>query len=164
MLDNEFDLNEQERSLEFVSLRNRKALIFHLNRNDLLPSQSTENFFEEDEMEEYKNSNFKAADLAAELINGVVDEPQSVSIVKIFCDSIEVAGNCVQSLGEYLEMSNLPCTKALFPEEIEHLKQLVDRVEEIQSVRQHLVAEVADSANLIRSAVVQAEDARLTQE
>lgn len=89
----------------------------------------------------------------------------SSNSVTIYCDSMDLAGLCIQSLaGEYLAIANLPCAKAHFPEDIARLKGFIDRVEEIQSVRQHLVAEVADSANLIRSAVVQAEDARLIEE
>lgn len=88
----------------------------------------------------------------------------SKSLITIYSESIEVAGNCVQSLGEHFKIVNLPCYRANFPDEINKLKQLVDRVEEIQSVRQHLVVEVADNANMIRAAVVQAEDARLTEQ
>ncbi|KAJ6218855.1 hypothetical protein RDWZM_004667 [Blomia tropicalis] len=89
----------------------------------------------------------------------------SDTIVIIYCDSINVAGTCIQSLvADHLGIPNQSCQRAYFPDEMTNLKQLIDRVEEIQNVRQHLVAEVADSANLIRSAVVQAEDARLIEE
>lgn len=86
------------------------------------------------------------------------------SLITIYSESIEVAGNCIQSLGDHFKIINLPCYRASFLEEINKLRQLVDRVEEIQNVRQHLVVEVADNANMIRSAVVQAEDARLTEQ
>lgn len=142
----------------FVSMRTRASLILEMSRNSKNEEQpevkSDKDELIEDVEEEYKEF--------------VVSYEKPVSTgsitVKILCDSIEVAGNVIQSMGDHLEVVDLPCARAYFPNETEQLKQLVDRVEEIQSVRQHLVAEVADSANLIRSAVVQAEDARITQE
>jgi len=179
LLDQEVDLNEEERRLEFISLRNQQALIIELRRGDSGIYYQTANSLVEPNSQERASDNEESNIFESEFINGkssdnryglkrdstAFDGVQVTNIVTIFSESMDLAGLCIQSLaGDFLGMANLPCYKAHFPDDIARLKQLIDRVEEIQSVRQHLVAEVADSANLIRSAVVQAEDARLIEE
>lgn len=193
LLDQEIEMNEEERRLEFVSLRNQNAVIIELSRGDRAaqrahegnsnsmfskaksPRQSLKSEPESLTEEDFLGKAGGGQDDEGAPLNRRHSEKRdstfegsaavNTNTVAIYCDSMELAGACVQSLcGDFLAMSSLPCAKAHFPEDIARLKQLIDRVEEIQSVRQHLVAEVADSANLIRSAVVQAEDARLIEE
>ena len=84
--------------------------------------------------------------------------------VKIRTDNMELAGDIIQSLiAEYLNIEDLP-SNAEFPQEIEQLKKLIARVEELQNVRQTLAAEIADNSTTIRALVVRAEDARLIGE
>lgn len=87
------------------------------------------------------------------------------SLVTFYSESMELVGNCVQSFaGDFLSLANLPCQRAYFPHEMDNLKSLVEKIESIQNVRQHLMVEVADSANMVRGCVVQAENARLMEE
>lgn len=196
LLDQEIEMNEEERRLEFVSLRNQNSLIIELSRGDGAahrahevnskfsmaksprvslrsePESLTEEDFLGKVPSDFGGQDEKGASAVSRRHSEKRDSTfegnavaMNTNTVAIYCDSMELAGACVQSLcGDFLSMGSLPCTKAHFPDDIARLKQLIDRVEEIQSVRQHLVAEVADSANLIRSAVVQAEDARLIEE
>ena len=79
-------------------------------------------------------------------------------------DTIELAGDLIQSLVfEYLGIEDLSST-ASFPSEVERLKKFINSVEELQAVRQRLAAEIADNSIAIRELVVRAEDARLIGE
>ncbi|RWS14495.1 Bardet-Biedl syndrome 2 protein-like protein, partial [Dinothrombium tinctorium] len=79
-------------------------------------------------------------------------------------DNMELAGLIVQSLGvEFLRLEDLN-SSANFPLEIENLRKYLSKVEEIQSVRQQLGADIADNSSAIRALVVKAEDARLLRE
>lgn len=51
--------------------------------------------------------------------------------------------------------------RADFPQDQERLGVLMERVSELQEVRVHLGADMAESAGAIRALVVRAEDARL---
>ncbi|KAH9526076.1 Bardet-Biedl syndrome 2 protein, variant 2 [Dermatophagoides farinae] len=165
LLDLQSENNEEERRFEFISLRDQSGLIIELTRissQNKSQSKDRNNGQKIDETygEEYYHSDIM--DPSTE----TSDSPDLLfkSLITIYSESIEVAGNCIQSLGDHFKIINLPCYRASFLDEINKLRQLVDRVEEIQNVRQHLVVEVADNANMIRSAVVQAEDARLTEQ
>lgn len=82
----------------------------------------------------------------------------------ITTDNMELAGDIIQSLvAEYLSIDNLTSV-ATFPGEIESLKRLIAKVEEIQNVRQQLAADIADNSAAVRALVVRAEDARLLGE
>ncbi|KAK7098674.1 BBSome complex member BBS2-like [Littorina saxatilis] len=78
----------------------------------------------------------------------------------IMTDDMDLAGDVIQSLAQFLNLEDL-LTTADFPVEIETLKQVLFKVDEFHRVRQKLTAEMADHSNLIRSMVVRAEDARL---
>ncbi|GIY60210.1 bardet-Biedl syndrome 2 protein homolog [Caerostris extrusa] len=80
----------------------------------------------------------------------------SSSEVFIKTDDMELAGELIQSLSQSLTLEDLSVT-AHFPQETEN-------VNEYQSVRQQLSADMADNSGLIRNLVVRAEDARLMRE
>ncbi len=91
---------------------------------------------------------------------------------------MELCGDVVQSLSEYLGLEDLQA-QCDFPNEvnrlnfqilfffhaqvfqISRLESLLEKADELQSVRQRLSAELADNSGLIRTLVVRAEDARL---
>ena len=76
-------------------------------------------------------------------------------------DDMELAGDLLQSLvSEHLGMDQLNSV-ADFPIETEQLKRLIGKVDEIQSVREQLAADIADNSANLRSLVVKAEDCRL---
>ncbi|CAL1528312.1 unnamed protein product [Lymnaea stagnalis] len=78
----------------------------------------------------------------------------------IHTDDMDLAGDIIQSLAQFLNIEDLQTT-ADFPVEIESLKQILFKVDEFHKVRNKLTAEMADHSNLIRSMVVRAEDARI---
>uniref|UniRef100_A0A2C9L6U9 Bardet-Biedl syndrome 2 protein homolog n=1 Tax=Biomphalaria glabrata TaxID=6526 RepID=A0A2C9L6U9_BIOGL len=78
----------------------------------------------------------------------------------IHTDDMDLAGNVIQSLAEFLKIEDLQ-TIVDFPVETETLKQILIKVDELHRVRTKLTAEMADHSNLIRSMVVRAEDARI---
>ncbi|CAM9176651.1 unnamed protein product [Ectocarpus sp. 12 AP-2014] len=80
--------------------------------------------------------------------------------VRIRCDSMELAGEVVQDLGSFLEVTELEST-AHFPGEMEVLRDVMEGVVGYNSLRQQLTADMADSSQRVKAYVVRAEDARL---
>lgn len=80
--------------------------------------------------------------------------------VQILCDDMDLCGDIVQSLSEYLGLDDLPST-CDFPEEFSKIEELLARADDLQTVRQRLSAEMADHSGIIRSLIVRAEDSRL---
>ncbi|GFR70159.1 Bardet-Biedl syndrome 2 protein homolog [Elysia marginata] len=80
--------------------------------------------------------------------------------VAIHTDDMDIAGDVIQSLAQFLNIDDLQTT-ADFPVETETLRQILIKVDEFHRVRSKLTAEMADHSNLIRSMVVRAEDARI---
>merc|ERR1740138_1664408 len=75
-------------------------------------------------------------------------------------DDIEVAGEMVQDLTSYLQVTELETT-GNFPDEMEKFKTVLLRVDEFNAVRLRLTAEMADSSNLVKALIVKAEDYRM---
>eukprot|EP01105_Mastigella_eilhardi_P024274 TRINITY_DN6306_c0_g1_i1.p1 TRINITY_DN6306_c0_g1~~TRINITY_DN6306_c0_g1_i1.p1 ORF type:complete len:707 (+),score=207.40 TRINITY_DN6306_c0_g1_i1:35-2122(+) len=84
-------------------------------------------------------------------------------VVTIKTDDMSLAGEIVQDLCEFLKVTSLEST-ATFPDEMEKLREVLLKVEEYNSTRIRLTAEMADSSNLIKALVIKAEDARLLNE
>mmetsp|Transcript_1183 Transcript_1183/g.3589 ORF Transcript_1183/g.3589 Transcript_1183/m.3589 type:complete len:718 (+) Transcript_1183:115-2268(+) len=80
--------------------------------------------------------------------------------VTIRTDDIEVAGEMIQDMCAYLQVTELEST-ANFPEEMEKFKSVLMKVDEYNAVRLKLTAEMADSANLVKALIVKAEDYRM---
>jgi Bardet-Biedl syndrome 2 protein len=53
---------------------------------------------------------------------------------QLFCDDMELCGDVVQSLAEYLGLEDLS-SECDFPNELNKLEQLLGRADELQSVR-----------------------------
>ncbi|XP_054718944.1 Bardet-Biedl syndrome 2 protein homolog [Uloborus diversus] len=87
----------------------------------------------------------------------------SSSEVFIKTDDMELAGELIQSLAQTLTLEDLSVT-AHFPQEMDNLSNLLTKVNDYQSVRQQLSADMADHSGLIRNLVVRAEDARLMRD
>lgn len=82
----------------------------------------------------------------------------------IYTHSIELAGELIQSLVvDFLNLDDLT-SEAYFPKEIELMKNLIIKVEEIQAVRQRLASEIAETSSNIRTLVIRSEDSRLLNE
>ena len=78
----------------------------------------------------------------------------------ISSNSMDLAGDLVQSLGTYLGIEDL-ATVCSFPQEQEQVENLLEKAEELQSTRQRLSADMADHSGVIRGLVVRAEDSRI---
>lgn len=71
-------------------------------------------------------------------------------------DSIEAAGEVVQDLAGYLNVTSLQSV-ANFPAEMAALKEVLQKVDQYNQTRLTLAAEMADSSNLIKTLVIKAE-------
>lgn len=89
----------------------------------------------------------------------IVAMPNTSELI-IRADSMEVCGDVIQDLGQFLALTEL-ATTVEFPREFEALKEVLNRVEEYNSVRMKLTAEMADSTQLVKALVIKAEDARI---
>lgn len=78
----------------------------------------------------------------------------------ILCDDMDVAGDVIQDLCNYLKIEDLDSV-ADFPAELDTFRQTVQNVEEHNAIRLKLSAEIADGSNTIKTLIIRAEDARL---
>lgn len=78
----------------------------------------------------------------------------------IRCDNMETCGDIIQDVGAFLGLTELEST-ADFPNEFDQFKDVLQRVEEFNSVRMKLTADMADSTQLVKALVIKAEDARI---
>merc|ERR1719335_743520 len=79
--------------------------------------------------------------------------------ITIRTDDLEVAGEIIQDLCAYLQVTELESV-AHFPDEMENFKAVLMKVDEYNAVRLKLTAEMADSSNLVKALIVKAEDYR----
>ncbi|KAK4814145.1 hypothetical protein QYF61_009064 [Mycteria americana] len=80
--------------------------------------------------------------------------------ISINTDDIDLAGDIIQSMASFLAIEDLQ-VEADFPVYFEELRKVLVKVDEHHAVNQRLTADMAEHSNLIRSMLVQAEDARL---
>lgn len=97
-----------------------------------------------------------------------IELDESANQLRIGCECMGLAGELFQSFATDCLLTSSPnlslnCV-ATFPHEMNQLRQLVGQVEQLQSVRQQLTADLADSSNMVKVMVVKAEDARLLEE
>jgi Bardet-Biedl syndrome 2 protein len=78
-------------------------------------------------------------------------------------ESMEAAGEVVQELAAYLQITELEAV-AHFPAEMAEFEKVLEAVDEFNQTRLKLTAEMADSSNLLKSLVIKAEDARILGE
>ena len=80
--------------------------------------------------------------------------------IRISTDDMDLCGDIVQALAEYLGVDYL-ASSCDFPPEIGKIEQLLVKADELQSVRQRLSSEMADQSGLIRTLIVRTEDSRI---
>jgi Bardet-Biedl syndrome 2 protein len=80
--------------------------------------------------------------------------------IRISTDDMDLCGDIVQALAEYLGVDDL-ASSCDFPPEIGKIEQLLVKADELQSVRQRLSSEMADQSGLIRTLIVRTEDSRI---
>ena len=80
--------------------------------------------------------------------------------VTIRCDEMELAAEVLQDLVAYLRLASLRAEFA-FPDAMDEFQAVLRTVEDSNELRMRLSAEMADHANVIKTLVVRAEDARI---
>ncbi|XP_063294308.1 Bardet-Biedl syndrome 2 protein isoform X1 [Pelobates fuscus] len=83
--------------------------------------------------------------------------------ITVRTDDMDLAGEIIQSLAAFLAIEDLQ-VEANFPKYFEQLRKVLGQVDDSHSVHQKLTADMAEQSNLIRSMLVQAEDARLMRD
>jgi Bardet-Biedl syndrome 2 protein len=76
------------------------------------------------------------------------------------CDSIEICGDMIQDAAEFLGITEVSTT-AEFPQEFAVFQGVLQKVDEYNTARMKLSAEMADSSQLVKALVIKAEDARI---
>jgi Bardet-Biedl syndrome 2 protein len=121
----------------------------------------------DEQMQNPKGNTDKQLVLDVSFISLRTSEPLCINMtseqggtVTIKTDDIEVAGEMIQDLCAFLQVTELEST-ANFPEEMEKFTSVLKRVDEYNAVRLKLTAEMADSANLVKALIVKAEDYRM---
>ena len=75
-------------------------------------------------------------------------------------DSMEIAGDIIQDLLSFLNMQDLD-SLADFPVEMENFTEVLKKIKDCQSAKNHIVADIAEKVNSVKSFVVRAEDSRI---
>ncbi|XP_046671284.1 Bardet-Biedl syndrome 2 protein homolog [Homalodisca vitripennis] len=83
--------------------------------------------------------------------------------LQVATPNMGLAADIVQSLAAYLNLDNLK-TVAEFPAVFSKISDCLGQVADLQQNATKMAANVADSSNIIRSLIVQAEDLRLLQQ
>eukprot|EP01017_Pseudomicrothorax_dubius_P048230 TRINITY_DN8747_c0_g1_i1.p1 TRINITY_DN8747_c0_g1~~TRINITY_DN8747_c0_g1_i1.p1 ORF type:complete len:390 (-),score=93.20 TRINITY_DN8747_c0_g1_i1:57-1154(-) len=79
--------------------------------------------------------------------------------ITIKTDSLDIAGEIIQDICSFMSINELEST-ANFPFEIEELKKTIQIVNDANSARLHMTADMAESVSNIKAFMVKAEDAR----
>ncbi|ETO14490.1 hypothetical protein RFI_22877 [Reticulomyxa filosa] len=80
----------------------------------------------------------------------------------ILTDDMRLAGDLVQDICSYLEITDLSST-SYFPHEYKQLEILFKDIQEYNSIRTHFSVDVASNSSLVKSLIVRSEDARKLQ-
>ena len=80
--------------------------------------------------------------------------------ISVYTESMEVAGDVFQDLCAFFGINELEST-VIFEDEMAGFRTVLEQVEEYNMTRLKLVAEVADSSNLLKSQIIKAEDSRM---
>ena len=81
-------------------------------------------------------------------------------LCKIMTDDMEVAGDVIQDLCQFLDVRELTSV-AEFPAERAVLKAVMAEVDNFNAVRLKLSVDMADASSIVKTLVIKAEDARL---
>eukprot|EP00607_Mallomonas_marina_P009864 CAMPEP_0182420674 /NCGR_PEP_ID=MMETSP1167-20130531/5644_1 /TAXON_ID=2988 /ORGANISM="Mallomonas Sp, Strain CCMP3275" /LENGTH=760 /DNA_ID=CAMNT_0024596939 /DNA_START=242 /DNA_END=2524 /DNA_ORIENTATION=+ len=80
--------------------------------------------------------------------------------VQIRCDSMDVAGDLIQDIARFMNITELEST-ANFPNEAAQFELILSKVEDFNAARVRLTADMAEDSQRVKALVVRAEDARL---
>jgi Bardet-Biedl syndrome 2 protein len=88
------------------------------------------------------------------------DKNGSVLVVKIRCNSMDLAGDIIQDMANYFKFTDLE-SEADFPDEMQRFEEVVNRVADCNDARLRLAADMADDSQRVKALVIRAEDSRL---
>ena len=80
--------------------------------------------------------------------------------VRIRCDDMELAADLVQDMAKFFKIIELEA-EADFPEELARFEEVLAQVEDLNSARIRLAADMADDSQKLKALVVRAEDSRI---
>jgi len=98
--------------------------------------------------------------LVVEATITALDGGAAGTLVRVRCDSPHEAADVIQSLASSMGLATLT-PRVAFPAELAVLSTLLRAVQEANSVRLRLSADLAEGANRVKGLVVRAEDARM---
>lgn len=138
-----------------VSERVSRFCLF-INQNFLLPADIDPQPTELDDFDFLKISLICLRD-STPLILTFYNDSQIV----IQTDNIELAGNLVQSMAQFMNITNLDST-ASFPATVEKVRELFEKLQGLQESGNVLRTDTALKTNLAKILVLRAEDAKVT--
>ncbi|KAL4450366.1 hypothetical protein ABPG74_009072 [Tetrahymena malaccensis] len=106
------------------------------------------------------------SEMTARFVNIYTNETIEINVnqvratVQIKCDDIEVAGDLIQDMCQYNNITELE-SQGQFPKEMEKFKEVLHKVEQYSSARMNITADIADSVQMVKTFIVKAEDARI---
>ncbi|XP_053934505.1 Bardet-Biedl syndrome 2 protein isoform X2 [Cuculus canorus] len=126
-----------------------QRIVMWLNQSFLLPEDA-----------EFQNAPFQVCFTSLRNAGQLFIKIKPGGEISINTDDIDLAGDIIQSMASFLAIEDLQ-VEADFPAYFEELRKVLVKVDEHHTVNQRLTADMAEHSNLIRSMLVQAEDARL---
>ncbi|RDD37377.1 Bardet-Biedl syndrome 2 protein-like protein [Trichoplax sp. H2] len=139
----------------------KSSVVFHITeRINRVVMWINQNFLLQKEIEAEDELNVKLICLRENTPLFVNMEPNQNGKITIKTDNMDLAGDVIQGLTTFLGIEDLQVT-ADFPDYLEYLRSVLEKVDEYHSTSEKLTAEMADHSNLIRSLIVRAEDARI---
>jgi Bardet-Biedl syndrome 2 protein len=88
------------------------------------------------------------------------ENDQTVTRVRLQCDSMELAGDIIQDMAKFFNWNQLTC-EADFPVEFSALEEVIETVAACNAARTSLTADMADESARIKALIIRAEDSRL---
>lgn len=88
------------------------------------------------------------------------DADENQIVVRIRCDSLDLAGDIVQDLASELKINELE-SEAEFPLEMELFDEVINNVHDNNISRSKLAADMADDSQRIKALIIRAEDSRI---
>ncbi|XP_063103417.1 Bardet-Biedl syndrome 2 protein isoform X3 [Cavia porcellus] len=138
--------------VNFIITERAQRIALWLNQNFLLPEDTN-----------IQNAPFQACFTSLRNGGHLCIKIKSSGEITLNTDDIDLAGDIIQSMASFFAIEDLQ-VEADFPIYFEELRKVLIKVDEYHSVHQKLSADMADDSNLIRSLLVQAEDARLMRD
>ena len=82
------------------------------------------------------------------------------STLNIFTETIELSGEIIQDLATFFGIIELN-SRANYPKDLQRIKELLEKIEDFNSVRTQLTVNMAENCQNVKALIVKAEDARI---